>query len=201
MYNQSYEEYMRSILGYPNQSYYDTYNTNDNYEFRMVNDNEDLEEYYPEIYRIVYPMVCRACDKNTQPVTRQLIESMTNEIYMSIEGNQEVNLNINLTNDVRSSNKTDSSKKQEAKVENRSGGETRQLGTNNFMLNDLIRILLIRELLRRRRQNFPQRPLMGPGRLPMRPNFPGGMGPGRPPMMPRDFDNNYDNYNYNIYEY
>ena len=193
MYNQSYEECMRSMLGYQTPNSYDTYNTNDNYEYRMINDSQEIEECYPEIYRIVFPMVCRACERNTQPVTRQLIDSMTNEIYMAIEGNQEVNVNINLSNNVRSSNQTDSSKKQEVKAESRSGEETRQIGRNNFMLNDLIR---------RRRPNFPQRPPMGPGRPPMRPNFPGGMGPGRPPMMPRDFDSNYNNYdNYSIYEY
>lgn len=197
MYNQSYEEYMRSMLGYPNQNCYNTYNMNDNYEFQMTNDDQELEDCYPEIYKVVYPMVCRACERNTQPVTRQLIDSMTNEIYMAIEGNQEVNVNINLTNNVRSSNKTVSTKKQEVKLENRSEeGETRQIGRNNFLLNDLIRILLIRELLRRRRPNFPQRPPVFPGRPPMRPNFPGVMGPGRPPMMPRDFDSNFDIYEY-----
>lgn len=196
MYNQSYEEYMRSMLGYPTQNY-DTYAINDNYQNQMPNNNEELEDCYPEIYKIVYPMVCKACENNTQPITKQLIDSMTNEIYMAIEGNQEVNVNINLGNDVRSSNsnQTNSIKKQEVKVENRST-ESRQLGRNNFLLNDLIRILLIRELLGGRRPNFSQRPPFRPGRPPMRPNFPGGMGPNRPPIMPRDFENNFDIYEY-----
>lgn len=64
----------------------------------------------------------------------------------------------------------------------------------NGGLRDLIQILLIRELLNRRRPPF--RPPMpnppGPGpRPPMRPPF--GPGPGRPPFN-RDFDSFNDLY-------
>ena len=70
-------------------------------------------------------------------------------------------------------------------------GEKRQL---NGGLRDLIQILLIRELLNRRRPPF--RPPMpnppGPGpRPPMRPPF--GPGPGRPPFN-RDFGSFNDLY-------
>ena len=183
MYNQSCEEYMRSMLGYPVQNY-NTYDTNENYQYQTMNNNEEIEECYPEIYKIVYPMVCKACEGNTKPVNKQLIDSMTNEIYMAIEGNQEVNVNINLSNNVRSSSQDSSFKKGEVKVENRNT-ETRQIGRNNFLLNDLIRILLIRELLGNGRSNYQGRPPIFPGRPPIRPNF-----PGRPPIMPREFSEN-----------
>ena len=182
------------MLGYPIQNC-DTYSINDNYQNQITNNNEELEDCYPEIYKIVYPMVCKACESNTQPITRQLIDSMTNEIYMAIEGNQEVNININLGNDVRGVQNTNNTKKPEVNVQNRST-ESRQIGRNNFLLNDLIRILLIRELLGGRRPNFPQRPPFRPGRPPMRPGFPGGMGPNRPPIMPRDIQNDFDMYEY-----
>ena len=81
-------------------------------------------------------------------------------------------------------------KKPEVKV-SETTGEKRQL---NGGLRDLIQILLIRELLNRRRPPF--RPPMpnppGPGpRPPMRPPF--GPGPGRPPFN-RDFDRFNDLY-------
>ena len=190
MYNESYEEYMRSILGYPAQNC-NTYNMNNNFQYQVAQDtSQELEECYPKIYRIIYPMVCKACENNVQPVTKQLIDSLTNEIYMAVEGNEEVNININLGNDVRSTQNTNTPKKPEVKVENRSTTESRQIGGRNFLLNDLIRILLIRELLG---GGNNQRP---PFRPPMRPNFPGGMGPNRPPFRPRDFQDNYDIYEY-----
>ena len=69
--------------------------------------------------------------------------------------------------------------------------ETRQINRN---LRDLIQILLIRELLRRRR---PGRPPMPP-----RPPMP-GPGP-RPPMRPPfgpQFNRNYQNLNKDFFEY
>ena len=205
MYNESYDDYIRSILGYPMVNNYNTYNMNNNCQEQNMEINKDLEECCPKIYRIVYPMVCKVCNNNTKPITKQLIDSMTNEIYMAIEGNEEVNININLSNNIgnsvnnRSGENTqnsmnNSNKKMDVKVENRSG-ETRQIGGRNFVLNDLIRILLIRELLGGNNQRPPRPPV----RPPMRPNFPGGMGPGpggRPPFMPRDFQDNYDIYEY-----
>ncbi len=85
--------------------------------------------------------------------------------------------NKNVTNSVRA----------EKVKENR--GEDRQF--RNKGLQDLIRILLIRELLGRP----GNRPPMPPHRPPMRPPFPpGGPGQGpRPPIMPR-------NAYYDLYE-
>lgn len=163
MYYQNYEDYMRNMLGYsnPNNMEMPTYMMQDDYYQDGMNDMTDIENMYPDIYRKVYPMVCRACDTNTKPLTEDTIEEMVNSIVLNIEGNNEqVNVKMELKNgDVRNPN---------AKQELR---ETRQ-PSNNF-LRDLIRILLIRELIRRR----PNRPGMGP-----RPPFPGG--PNRPPMGP-----------------
>lgn len=189
MYNETYEDYIRSILGYPN--YGTTYQQQPigiNYE--RNNQNTEIESCYPEIYKVVYPMICKACSNNTRPITPDLIDELTNEIYLSIESDNEINVTINLTNEVggsienrttsgRTINKSSVASKEEAK-ENR--GEDRQF--RNRGLQDLIRILLIRELLGRpgHRPPFPS------PRPPMRPPFPpGGPGP-RPPIMPRDMD-------------
>lgn len=190
MYNETYDEYIRSILGYPShgpQEYQDyqeyrnpTFNTNIN----ISGNNVELENSYPEIYKIVYPMVAKKCDNmRGEAITKDDIQNMTDEIYYALETKNETRVNINLTNDVSTKNITRTeSRRPDVKISETKGdnSEKRQI---NSGLRDLIQILLIRELLNRRRQPF--RPPMpnppGPGpRPPMRPPF--RPGPGRPPF-------------------
>lgn len=143
-----YEQYMRNVLGYQamNNNTYDMYY--DNWDMsNMASMNniqmQELENCYPEIYTIVYPMVQRACSQNTRPITRELVDNMTDEIYYAIEDKE--------------------------MLENRNKekkGEDRQI-RRNTNLNDLIRILILREFLGR--PGFP-------GGRPTRPR------PPRPPM-------------------
>ena len=160
-----YEQYMRNVLGYQamNNNTYDMYYDNwDMSNMAAMNNIQmpELENCYPEIYTIVYPMVQRACSQNTRPITRELIDNMTDEIYFAIEDKE--------------------------MLENRNKeekGEDRQI-RRNTNLNDLIRILILRELLGRpgfpggrppqpRQPRPPMRPPMGP---PPRPQTRPGMG-------------------------
>ncbi|MCI8636309.1 MAG: hypothetical protein HFJ36_00270 [Clostridia bacterium] len=152
MYQETYEDYIRSILGYPTQN---TYQMQPVTNYRNNETDKNLESCYPEIYKVVYPMVNKACMTNSRPVTRELIDELTDEIYSSLEtDNNGINININLSNEVKnSSTQATSAKKQ---VENRSNqvenrGESRKEDRQfrNRGLQDLIRILLIRELLRK----------------------------------------------------
>ena len=123
MAQQSYEEYIRSVLGYPAmnvKSAYDFNNYNVDYRNSSIQ-NAELEECYPEIYKVVYPMVVKACNNNSRPLSREIVENMTDEIYMAIEGNESVQININLANDVHSnrSNVEEDSFKNSSEVENR----------------------------------------------------------------------------------
>ena len=79
---QGYEDYMRSVLGYspyvPNNYTYtdeqeDIYSySNDMMHFQPA---QDLSPFYPEIYKIIYPMVCRLCNVNlNREITKELIE-------------------------------------------------------------------------------------------------------------------------------
>lgn len=183
MYNETYDDYIRSILGYPN--YGVTYQQAAPTAYERNDQNIEIEDCYPEIYKVVYPMVSKACSSNTRPVTSNLIDELTNEIYLSIESDNEINVTINLTNEVGSEKMPSNSKnlRKEEVRENR--GKDRQF--RNKGLQDLIRILLIRELLGRPGRPG-NRPPMPPPRPPMRPPFPpGGPGTGpRPPIMPRD---------------
>ena len=198
MYDNQYEEYIRSVLGYPS-----TANMNQNQMYQneypnpsQVNMRNDLEEFYPEIYKIIYPMVQKACDGNMRANSREDIEQMTDEIYSAIEDNNQINVNINLGNTISTTNmnriqnrneiskeeiQKKSSEKQEA--ENRNTEESR-ISPRNNNLRDLIKILLIRELLRRRHNHFSPRPPHNP-RPPM-----------RPPIMPRNYQPLYDIYEY-----
>lgn len=180
--NESFDDYIRSILGYQNMNNMYIQNNSNNYNLSNNNNREELENCYPEIYKIVYPMVSQRCSTMSQPVTRETVENMTDEIYSAIEVSNEINLNINLQNKTtgnRQENKVSTSNvlKSEDKKEKR--GEDRQFGNRD--LRDLIQILIIRELLIRPGPERP--PFPGPGG---RPPFPGG--PGRPPFRPREYD-------------
>lgn len=164
MYYQSYEDYMRDVLGYPQENQYSTYNYNMQKQVRSG--NEEVERLYPEIYRIVYPMVRKACTQCNGEITEEFIERLTNEVCDNFETEQNVR-----------SEQTKTTSKTQIKTETRKEEETRQRRPNNN-IRDLIKILIIRELL-----SSPNRP----GRPPFpgipRPPFPGGPGQGpRPPI-------------------
>ena len=95
--NESFDDYIRSILGYQNMNNMYIQNNSNNYNLSN-NNREELENCYPEIYKIVYPMISQRCSTMSQPVTRETVENMTDEIYSAIEVNSEINLNINLQN-------------------------------------------------------------------------------------------------------
>ena len=182
-----FEEYMRDLLGYePYRA--NTYENqiggfldqnNDLMIYNMSqgdNINDEIEEMYPEIYKIVYPMVQKACMKNTGAITRDLVDQMVDEICDNLESQENrIELNINLQNETKNT-KVPINKRninENNKIEER---ENRQ---RNFLLNDLVRILLIRELLGRpgcQGPNCRPRPrppifMPGPGPRPLFPRY------------------------------
>lgn len=177
MFDNVYQDYINSIIGSTNRNQMNFENT----PFSVAPNvyNMELERYYPEIYKILYPMIQSACMRNTKPLTEETLNEMVKDIYS--------NFNAEDVNDVRSSSKlkdSSSTSKTSSKTdssETRNRGEERVIRPNNYVLNDLIRILLIRELLGRP-GNFP----------PNRPGFP----PPRPPFRPRDMQSQ----DYSIFE-
>ncbi len=137
---QDYDEYMRSLMGYPNMraSMFSCPN--------MEAYSDNLERMYPEVYRVVYPMVCFACDNIRTPVTEEMVDMMTDDIYDRVEADGRINVEVSV--EVRDS-QSKSSEMQETRQ--------RRPRRRNRFLRDLIRILLLRELLRRRHR-FPMRP-------------------------------------------
>ena len=186
-----YEDYMQNLLGenfYPYQNTYeqnqrdcgycmqmdDYYSMPQNYysrnSFTQIS-SVDLEELYPEIYKIIYPMIKKACNKITRAVDDDLIEEMTKEIYDNLETGNIINVNISVEDNNRNSN---GKREKTGNIENRSP-ENRQFNP----IRDLIKILLIRELIGR--PNF--RPPF-PNPRPPRPGMP-NQRPPIPPPMPR----------------
>ena len=177
-----YEEYMRSVLGYQPISYDKTYDMR-NYGFEMTNmatmnnnQKQELNECYPDIYNIVYPMIQKACNQNTKPITRELINSMTDEIYFAIEDKEML-------------------EKRDKDVKFVQSTEDRQI-RRNTTLNDLIRILILRELLGR--TSFPGFPGGRPPRQPVMPPYqPMRPSMGPPPRpQPRPGMGNFNRYSF-----
>lgn len=144
MNNQSFDDYMRSVLGFSNMNCPDTcINTPTPYQ-NMCQTSDDLERMFPDTYRIIQPMVVSSCNMiniNT-PITESMVDRMTDDIYDRAEADSRISVDINIG------------------VENRESENSRQISRmphRNRFLRDFIRVLLLRELLRRRRR-FPFRP-------------------------------------------
>lgn len=199
MYYQNYEDYMRTVLGYPveHQRTYtmDFLEEIPNYQV-VYQDRNELEDCYPEIHKVLYPMVCEMCDKCSKPITRDKIEAMVEEISQKVEQNHEISIRLNMDNrsevkevENRTNPMSTKSNAMKANTMPETGKrlqepENRQRRPQNPFLRDLIRILILNRILG---GNFPGRPPHP--RPPVRPPFPGGP---RPPMRPQPRD--YDDY-------
>ena len=126
--------------------------------------SEDFENLYPEIYKLIYPMIKKACMQNIPPITENTLDEITNDIYNNIEAENIINLNIDITND-RNENKSMSNTKKNVS----NNQENRHI---NNSIRDLIKILLIRELVNKIDSDRPIRPYFQ-GHIPLSP---------RPPM-------------------
>lgn len=150
MYNQTYEEYMRNVLGYipsnREMEYTDGNDANMYYDMPtsyVTNSNglSNVESLYPEIYKIVYPMVKKACNNYGREISEENVERITMEIFTNVE--------VDMNQEVR---ETTENKKVEAK----SDSKLAENRNRNFLLKDLIRILVLRELIG---ENKTERPM------------------------------------------
>jgi hypothetical protein len=113
---------------------------NQYYPMASMSENE-LEALYPKTYSVTQPVVENVCDRMTGThgtafvPTREQMESMTDEVYSKVE------------------------KDIEAVVKESPREEERQfVGGGRRLLRDLIGILLIGSLIRRRRRPYPGYP-------------------------------------------
>ena len=85
MYDETYEEYIRNILGYPPQQTVVNNIPNNFVPNNVMPLNPELENYYPEIYKELYPMVKRTCNGTRANVTQEQFEKMVDDVYKSYE--------------------------------------------------------------------------------------------------------------------
>lgn len=142
---EDYNQYMRNMYGFPNMQM-PMFNMPACANINPYTD--DLERMYPETYRVIYPMVRDACSNVNMPITESMLDSMTNDIYDRVEADGRINIEISVEPELRNA---------AASVEENRETRQRRPRRRNRFLNDLIRILLLRELLNRR-HGFPRRP-------------------------------------------
>lgn len=182
------------IMPYMNNANYACNQTPYNYmpNYSSRNSTMKMEELYPEIYKLIYPMVKKACTQMNRSLDEELLENMTDEIYNNIEADNIISLNVNIGNQTAENNRTESNTSptnnnrtnthnvQHNGNEKLEAREDRQ--SRNNPIRDLIKILLIRELIdrpgNRPPRPYPPRPPMPP--RPPRPGFPGNPPPSRP---------------------
>ena len=148
---------------------------NEYYNMSEMGDMEETElnGMYPDIYTIVYPMVCKVCDKNENiKVTKEMLDKMVEEVYDNVEVD-ESQKNVVPDPVLRNGDVVNPNAKKIS--------QTRETRQRNFLLNDFIRVLFLRELFeRRRRPHFNEH---GPE---------GGFFPGeKPPFRPRGYEGLY----------
>lgn len=157
---QNYDDYMRNTLGFSgmNQSMGMPYggcanmgcagmcqNPYTNMANSMwQNQSCNLENLYPDSYRVIYPMVVASCRNVRMPITEDTIERMVCDIYDKAVSNTKISVSLT------------------AETTNRESSEDRQMPNRpprkprkNPFLNDLIRILILRELIGGGRPRFP----------------------------------------------
>ena len=143
-YNIMYSDY-QNRYGMPN--YYDYGDFPNGYNSYDTRTNSEIEECYPEIYGIVYPMVQKACRGITEPVTKADVEKMVEELYGNLEGNDDINVNITLNNNIDNLNSI--------QVENSQGNSVEQTRTEEKQAN----IVQTKQEV-----NYRQRPTRQPNR-------------------------------------
>jgi hypothetical protein len=137
MYN-SYEEYMQSVLGMNMPNTYMQEDNNYYGSFRQDTNVQELNRFYPEIYGIVYPVVQKVCSKRSAfNIGEDEISNMVDEVLNVVEPREEIPQDRAREANVKEKN---------GDVKNPRVQETRRPNNNRF-LRDLIRILIIRELL------------------------------------------------------
>lgn len=129
----------------------------------MQNNNNNLESLYPNIYRIIQPVVRRVvAGSNYQYLTEEVLNNMVDTVYNIVDGDRtmnnnqvsttrtETNTTTNTTTDTRrtvSTNANVSNTSQNVPVQTRTN-EINNISNCNALLKDLIKILILQEIAR-----------------------------------------------------
>ena len=121
MYNNIFQEYINKMIG-GTPRIESIFVNND---FHNQN-NMELDRLYPDLYKLLYPMIKTACLRNTKPITAEKIEEMVKEIYSNFHNEETSQTSIKVKNKGTEINKVEKA--------------------NNDFLKDVIKILLIKEV-------------------------------------------------------
>lgn len=134
MFYPSYEDYMRDIFYFNGLQ-----NTNTAYPYMMGFNNQNLNDYFPSIYRIVYPVIQRVVSGNNYQFTN---EDSVNNIVDVVLGITSGNIN-SLENTTNNQER----KQTQSQTNNSNMNNTSQDNKeSNMLLRDLVKILTIKEL-------------------------------------------------------
>lgn len=152
MYN-SYEEYMQNVLGMNLPNTYEMQNNPYSFEPRMgENRLLEINKLYPEIYGVLYPMVQKVCARQSlDRLNEAALDEMAEEVYLAIEPGDDI-----------LQGKDNGSTPRNGDVKNPRAKESRR-PNQNYLLRDLIKILIIRELLQGGNPGWMPGPGHGPG--------------------------------------
>lgn len=183
MFYSDYDNYMQDFYYYnqlPNRPYNmnNSYNNNDmlrqnNYPngyFPYGNNNNmnnfDLTKYYPSIYRIINPVVCKIIqNSNYQFLNEDTLNNMVETVYNIVEGQIEYSdepIKRDAQNNINAGMQMNSnSTAKQMSPNNLTNNNEKDKGDDNFyntkvnlrsdnLIKDLIKILLIKELLSRK---------------------------------------------------
>lgn len=159
MFDNVYQEYIDSIyMTNFNQNRTKTTNfentMNSDYLFPNTVNNEYLEKFYPDIYRLLNPMIKHVCMKNVNQLSEKTINGMVEEVYSNFISDPNSVDDFNSGHEFRSGKNSETSFTGKAKNSILSTSrrneaiEKRQTKEENYILRDLIRILIVRELIR-----------------------------------------------------
>ena len=124
---------------------------------------QNLNTLYPSIYRILNPVVSRIVLSNNQPITDELLNNMTDTVFNIVEGqidlgddqvqgnNRIDNQSVSANSSSSSSNNSSPNRVAETTRLNNQNTQTSNSkhNRNDSILRDLIKILIIKELLSR----------------------------------------------------
>ena len=123
MFYPSYEDYMRDIF------YFNGLQNQNSYPYMYGYNSQNLNDYFPAIYKIVYPVIQKVVSGNNYQFIN---EDSVNNIVDVVLG-----ITYNDVNNLENNGNNSNSQKQNMNIENKE---------QNSLLKDLIKILTIKEL-------------------------------------------------------
>ena len=145
--NYGYQPYMQNNFQTPNMN-----------PMNGLMPQQNLNAMYPAVYRIISPVASQVLANNpTGYITEEALNSMVDTIYNIVEGDINLENNSNSANSSTSNESTNANNCARSNSSSPSSNST--VSTNNrqnALLRDLIKIILLNEIISRRQNASPQ---------------------------------------------